>query len=108
MKIKTMNLAFYIAFILSIGAFYLISYMTNDDRLEDQYIQMEIAANETVWELAEKYAKDHNLSTWEFVKWVEDKNKVDADHIAIGTVLILPIEKKDKGNSIIIVADGER
>lgn len=108
MKIKTMNLAFYIAFILSIGAIYIISYLTNNDQLEDKYIKMEIAANETVWELAEKYAEDHNLTTWEFISWVEEKNKIDADNVTIGTSLFLPIEKKNMNDSIIIVADGER
>ncbi|KAA0547846.1 LysM peptidoglycan-binding domain-containing protein [Bacillus sp. BGMRC 2118] len=111
MKIKTMNLAFYIAFILTIGTFCFIAYVTNNEQLEEEYIQMEITANETVWEIAEKYSNNHNLSTWEFVKWVEDKNKIDADHIAIGTALILPIEKNEKNekdNSYMVVAEGQR
>jgi hypothetical protein len=107
MKVKTMNLSFYIAFILSIGVVFLLAYINSDEKKEGQYVQVEITKNETIWGIAESRSDLHELSTLEFVEWVEKKNGIDADDIYTGLTITLPIEQKDFNDAVLLVAGGE-
>jgi hypothetical protein len=107
MKIKPMNLSFYIAFILSISILFFVAYLTSDARTNDLYVQVEVSANETIWELAEKHADKHPLTYAEFISWVEKNNGIDASNIKEGLTITIPIKKQEINDSIIFIANGE-
>ncbi|WP_456275401.1 cell division suppressor protein YneA [Bacillus sp. AK128] len=108
MKIKTMNLSFYIAFIMSITLFFICAYLTSDQRVEEQFVQIEVLENETIWELAERYAERHSLTPSEFVSWVEKNNQINSNFIHAGSSIYIPIEIENQKDSIILVADGSQ
>jgi ABC-type metal ion transport system substrate-binding protein len=107
MKIKPMNLSFYIAFILSIMTLFFVAYLTSDERTKDLYVQVELSADDTVWELAEKHADKHSLTYTEFISWVEENNGIEASEINEGLTITLPIKKQEIDDSIMYIADGE-
>ncbi|MFZ3587824.1 cell division suppressor protein YneA [Bacillus sp. DJP31] len=106
MKIKLMNLSFYIAFILSILVVFFFAYLSGDAK-NDQYVQIEVSTNDTIWDLAEKYASQHSLTYAQFIHWVEYENRINADEVKAGLKIKIPVKKHNIEDSMILVADGE-
>lgn len=58
---------------------------------EDAYITVTIEEGQSLWELAETFAHDHNLSENEFVSWVEKENGIAGQMIHPGDELVIPV-----------------
>lgn len=69
-------------------SFVLASGLKSDD---EKYITVTVESGASLWEMAEHFAADHNLSNHEFVAWVERKNGISNGKIFVGEELILPV-----------------
>lgn len=58
---------------------------------DDKYTKITVQSGESLWEMAEDYSKDHNLTKTEFIAWVEKKNGISDGKIYVGDELILPV-----------------
>ncbi|MBM7659265.1 hypothetical protein JOC85_000032 [Bacillus mesophilus] len=106
MSIKPMNLSFYIVFLMSIVLFCFIAYLSSDTRIEEEFVQVQVLENETIWDLAVDYSEKHKLTPSEFVTWVEKHNQLDTDFISAGSIITIPVQIDHTQESIILVADG--
>jgi hypothetical protein len=59
---------------------------------EDAYITVTIEEGQSLWEIAETFASEHNLSESEFVSWVEKENGIIGETIMPGDELVIPVE----------------
>lgn len=57
----------------------------------DQYMTITVQDGESLWEISQKYEKQHNLSKKQFIEWVEENNGISRDYIIAGKELIVPI-----------------
>lgn len=76
-------LSFSIAFVLSEK-----STISSDD-----YIAVKVMEGETIWEISERYAEEHNLTPKQFINWVKKTNDID-EHILAGDSIIIPVSKE--------------
>jgi hypothetical protein len=58
---------------------------------DEKYITVTVESGKSLWEMAEDFSDDHNLSKHEFVAWVERKNGISDGKIYVGEELILPV-----------------
>jgi hypothetical protein len=58
---------------------------------EDEYITVTIEEGQSLWEIAETYAIEHNLSENEFVSWVEKENGIIGEMVFPGDELVIPV-----------------
>jgi len=58
---------------------------------DDAYITVTIEEGQSLWEIAETYANEHNLSENEFVSWVQEKNGITGEVIYPGDELVIPV-----------------
>ncbi|MCM3667812.1 cell division suppressor protein YneA [Mesobacillus maritimus] len=61
---------------------------------KQDYITVTVEAGASLWELAEAYSDEHNLTHQEFVAWVEKENGIIGGKIFAGDQLIVPITGK--------------
>ncbi|WP_246939687.1 cell division suppressor protein YneA [Bacillus pinisoli] len=106
MSIKPMNLSFYIVFIMSISVFFILAYFLSDNRIEENYAQVVITENQSIWELAIQFSSEHSLTPSEFVHWVEKNNSIDPDFVKAGTAITIPVKKELEDDSMFLLADG--
>jgi hypothetical protein len=72
------------------GIFFTLSNLASQDK---QYIEVTIEEGESLWSLSEEYNAKHHYSNWEFIKWVEQKNSVNAAAVFPGQKVIIPVNK---------------
>jgi len=58
---------------------------------DEKYIKVTVESGASLWEMAEDFKEDHNLTKNEFVAWVERKNGISNGKIYVGDELILPV-----------------
>ena len=58
---------------------------------EEAYITVTIEEGQSLWEIAETFASEHNLTEKEFVSWVEKENGIIGETIFPGDELIIPV-----------------
>ena len=58
---------------------------------EDAYITVTIEEGQSLWEIAETFASEHNLSENDFVSWVEKENGIVGEAIFPGDELVIPV-----------------
>lgn len=58
---------------------------------DEKYITVTVESGASLWEMAEDFSDDHNLSKNEFVAWVERKNGISDGKIYVGDELLLPV-----------------
>jgi LysM repeat protein len=63
-----------------------------DDIKEDTYLKITVESGDTLWELANIYAPDSNMSTNQFIEWVYEQNAISDNLLHPGDELILPIK----------------
>lgn len=100
-----MNLSFYIVFFALISLLVFFAYITNNVKLEEKYVQVELSVDDTIWKLAEEYADKHTLTNTQFISWVEQHNHVNANHVRAGLSIFIPIKKTEVESSLMAVAD---
>jgi nucleoid-associated protein YgaU len=72
------------------GIFFTLSNMAAKDT---QYIEVTVKEGESLWSLSEKYSENQKNANWEFIKWVEDKNSINASAVFPGQKLVIPVHK---------------
>ncbi|WP_404331565.1 cell division suppressor protein YneA [Mesobacillus maritimus] len=58
---------------------------------DEKYITVTVESGASLWEMAEDFSENHNLSKNEFVAWVERKNGISDGKIYVGDELLLPV-----------------
>ena len=58
---------------------------------DDAYITVTIEEGQSLWEIAETFAHDHNLSEHEFVSWVVKENGIVGEMIYPGDEIVIPV-----------------
>lgn len=66
----------------------------NSDIKEDDYVKVTVKAGDTVWEIADQYSLESELSKKQFVKWVLSKNDLIENKIYPGEEIILPVKNR--------------
>lgn len=75
---------------------------------EEEYLKVIVKSGDTVWEYAEQYSKDSQMSKKQFVKWVLVQNELSEKHLYPGEELILPIKStSNEANTVLASAIGE-
>ncbi|HYK72991.1 MAG TPA: LysM peptidoglycan-binding domain-containing protein [Pseudoneobacillus sp.] len=62
------------------------------DKNEQDYLKITINAGDTIWEMADQYSMDSNMSKKQFVNWVVSHNNIEEKHLYPGAELVLPIK----------------
>jgi cell division protein YceG involved in septum cleavage len=62
------------------------------DIKEEEYIKVIVKSGDTVWEYAEQYSNESNLSKKQFVNWVLTQNELAEKQLFPGEELVLPIK----------------
>lgn len=57
----------------------------------DGYITVTIEEGQSLWEIAETFSGEHNLSENEFVSWVKKENGIVGETIFPGDELVIPV-----------------
>lgn len=58
---------------------------------EDAYITVTIEEGQSLWEIAEVFAGEHNFTENEFVSWVEKENGIIGEIVFPGDELVIPV-----------------
>lgn len=58
---------------------------------EDAYITVTIEEGQSLWEIAEVFASEHNFTENEFVSWVEKENGIIGEMVFPGDELVIPV-----------------
>jgi cell division protein YceG involved in septum cleavage len=58
---------------------------------DDAYITVTIEEGQSLWEIAETFAHDHNLSENEFISWVVKENGIVGEMIYPGDEIVIPV-----------------
>jgi cell division protein YceG involved in septum cleavage len=95
MKNSLQPFTYYAIFFMILAVFtYGVTSMAKGPDLEN-YATITISAGDTLWELAQEYKEQHDLSTAEFVGWVEKANGIEYKLIMPGEIIYVPILKED-------------
>lgn len=62
------------------------------DIKEDNYLKITVESGDTLWEIANVYAPDSNLSKKQFIEWVNKQNAIEDNLLHPGDELIIPIK----------------
>ncbi|ESU33207.1 hypothetical protein G3A_07495 [Bacillus sp. 17376] len=58
---------------------------------EDAYITVTIEEGQSLWEIAETFASEHNFTENEFIGWVEKENGIIGEMVFPGDELVIPV-----------------
>ncbi|GMB09713.1 LysM domain-containing protein [Thermolongibacillus altinsuensis] len=62
---------------------------------KEKYVEITVSVGDTLWNLAEKYKNEHNLSREEFIKWVMDVNQLPNGQLVAGEKIVIPVLKSE-------------
>jgi hypothetical protein len=62
-----------------------------DGSNKEEFKKVTVSDGDSLWEMADEYAVQHELSPQEFVKWVKRHNEIDGDRIFPGDELVIPV-----------------
>lgn len=71
-------------------AFLLYASISSPD--DESYVKVEVKQGDSLWKIAETFKHAHNMSSKDFVTWVEDFNDVSLGKIYPGDTVYLPIK----------------
>ena len=79
-----------ILFVLSFfTVFILINQLGESENIN--YIKITVNDGDTLWQIAEDFSMNHELTAIEFVNWVERNNGISGERIFPGDELIIPV-----------------
>nr|WP_151680707.1 LysM peptidoglycan-binding domain-containing protein [Weizmannia acidilactici] len=86
---KQYNYVMILIVVILILGFYMIA------SLQDRSSCREIVVGEgqTLWNIADRYAKAGSMNREEFIRWVEAHNDIDGNMIKAGEKIVIPVEK---------------
>jgi cell division protein YceG involved in septum cleavage len=98
----------YTILLILVSCFSTLFLSLQSDIKEEEYIKVTVKSGDTIWEYAEQYSNDSQLSKKQFVKWVLTQNELSEKQLYPGEELILPIKSTSKkGNTVLASAIGE-
>ncbi|MBD8068208.1 hypothetical protein [Bacillus sp. PS06] len=107
MKLSIEGLTYYILFfVLLIGLTLALSTTANGEN-DHQYVTITLSEGDSLWKVNETFKEHHQFQFFEFVDWVETKNKVNAEALKPGDQLVLPIKLKDNNEILTAYASSE-
>lgn len=59
---------------------------------DEEFVKITVTEGDTIWEIAEQYTKDSNLSKEQFVNWVLTQNERDEKQLYPGEELVIPVK----------------
>jgi len=59
----------------------------------DEYIAIKVKEGESIWQISERYAEEHDLTPKQFINWVKKTNGID-EHILAGDSIVIPVSKE--------------
>lgn len=62
---------------------------------KEKYVQITVSAGDTLWEIADKYKHEHQLSHEQFIQWVMEVNKRSDDRLIVGEKIVIPVLKSN-------------
>lgn len=65
------------------------------DEPDKEYIHITVNTNDSLWEIAEQYQEEHQLSTSAFIAWVQSENGLSGDKIYPGDVIAIPVKVEE-------------
>lgn len=58
---------------------------------DDSYVTVTIEDGQSLWEIADSFSEEHNLTESEFVEWVQKENGIIGEKIYPGEELLIPV-----------------
>ena len=62
---------------------------------QDNYLKITVAEGDSLWDISDQFASQHELSNKEFVAWIKKHNEIDEDRIFPGEEIIIPVSKEE-------------
>ena len=81
----------YAIILLSVSLIFSLVAKAHLNNSGDAYITVTIEEGQSLWEIAETFANEHNLTETEFVSWVEKENGIVGEVIYPGDELRIPV-----------------
>ncbi len=89
------------SYIIILAAVCFIAAFSISNKLQEpnEYINVTVNEGDSLWKIAEKYSDGHNMSSAEFVQWVEKKNGITGETIFPGEELTIPVHNDPELNT---------
>jgi cell division protein YceG involved in septum cleavage len=81
----------YAIILLAVSLIFSLVAKAHLNNTDEGYITVTIEEGQSLWEIAETYTHDHDLSKNEFVSWVEKENGIVGEMIYPGDELVIPV-----------------
>ncbi|MFC4323343.1 cell division suppressor protein YneA [Litchfieldia salsa] len=107
MKLSLQGLTYYILFFILVMGFTFALTTNASGENEINYISITLSEGDSLWKVNEAFKEYHQLEFFEFVSWIENKNKVRSESLKPGDQLILPIKKEHYSKNLTAIASGE-
>jgi hypothetical protein len=82
----------YAIILIAAGLLFSLAVKVHSIASDDAYITVTIEEGQSLWEIAQAYAGEHNLSESQFVSWVEKENGIEGEVIYPGDEIMIPVE----------------
>ncbi|RAS86784.1 cell division suppressor protein YneA [Priestia endophytica] len=101
MKKRTNSLTYYVTFFAGLALFSFIVLNVSKEPEIDQYAIVTVKAGDTLWGLANEYQANHQLSTVDFIDWVEKQNNIEKKDLKEGEEIYIPVLKNKLNNTLV-------
>ncbi|WNS77265.1 LysM peptidoglycan-binding domain-containing protein [Bacillus sp. DTU_2020_1000418_1_SI_GHA_SEK_038] len=79
-----------ILFVLSfLTVFIVINQLGESENIN--YMKITVNDGDTLWQIAEDFSTNHELTAMEFINWVERNNGISGERIFPGDELVIPV-----------------
>ncbi|CUA80337.1 MULTISPECIES: cell division suppressor protein YneA [Anoxybacillus] len=68
---------------------------------KEKYVEITVSAGDTLWELADQYKHEHQLSHQQFIEWVMKVNGRSDDRLIVGEKIVIPVLKSNHENQLV-------
>ncbi|WP_257350516.1 cell division suppressor protein YneA [Pseudalkalibacillus decolorationis] len=83
----------FVTIMLIMGSY---TFISNQAKADQSYVNITIEQGDTLWELSEKFQGGHKLSPDEFIQWVEQENELHAEQLQPGETVVIPVSTETK------------
>lgn len=81
----------YAIILIAAGLIFSLTVKVHSMISDDQYITVTIEEGQSLWEIAQTFKDEHNLSEKQFVSWVEKENGINGEVIHPGDEIMIPV-----------------
>ncbi|KFZ41735.1 cell division suppressor protein YneA [Anoxybacillus flavithermus] len=68
---------------------------------KERYVEITVSAGDTLWEIADQYKHEHQLSRQQFIEWVMKVNGRSDDQLIVGEKIVIPVLKSNHENQLV-------